>query len=166
MKKNLITLLVAPVAMLLVYGCGNTAEGVQKDTAENTEKAQETASKAGEAVKEGADKAGEAVKENANKAGEAIKEGANTAGHAAEMGAQNVEAATTLTPSVKRALNANAKLNVPENLINVESTAEMVTLKGHVKTQELKELATQIAQKVLKEEKAKQQFKNELEVRS
>ncbi len=90
---------------------------------------------------------------------ENVVEGAKNAGAA-------FGAATMLTPKVKVALEADKRLADPANLIDVDSTDDMVTLSGHVKTSALKELATEITQKVITEAGSKQKIENKLEVKS
>jgi predicted small secreted protein len=73
-------------------------------------------------------------------------------------------AATTLTPKVKLALVADKLLNTPQNLIDVASTDDVVTLSGHVTSEDLKSLATEVASKALTEAKATQKLENNLVV--
>jgi osmotically-inducible protein OsmY len=74
--------------------------------------------------------------------------------------------ASTLTPRIKSALVANPITNDPKVSINVESTADMVTLNGHVTTQKQKDEAGEITKQILKEVGATQKFENKLEVTS
>ncbi len=70
----------------------------------------------------------------------------------------------TMTPKIKSAIIANPILNDPDNLVDVETSGETVYLRGHVVSQEAKNEATQIAQRVLDEADSKFQLVNELEV--
>ena len=49
------------VGACIVCGCGNTAEGVKKDSVENGQKMSDSAQKTGDAMKEGAANAGAAM---------------------------------------------------------------------------------------------------------
>jgi len=122
----------AILAALFIIGCGNTADGMKEDSADNRQKAADST--------------------------ENVVEGAKNAGAA-------FGAATMLTPKVKVALEADKRLADPANLIDVDSTDDMVTLSGHVKTSALKELATEITQKVITEAGSKQKIENKLEVK-
>ena len=66
----------------------------------------------------------------------------------------------TLTPKVKSALIANPILNDPNNLIDVGTEGGTVYLRGHVVSEEAKNEATQIAQRVLDETGSKFQLVN------
>jgi len=123
----------AILAALFIIGCGNTADGMKEDSADNRQKAADST--------------------------ENVVEGAKNAGAA-------FGAATMLTPKVKVALEADKRLADPANLIDVDSTDDMVTLSGHVKSSALKELATEITQKVITEAGSKQKIENKLEVKS
>jgi osmotically-inducible protein OsmY len=90
---------------------------------------------------------------------ENIVEGAKNAGAA-------FGAATMLTPKIKTALEADTRLNLPANLIDVDSTDDNVTLTGHVTSRELKDLAGSITTKVIDEAKSKQKLENKLEIKS
>ncbi len=70
----------------------------------------------------------------------------------------------TMTPKIKSAIISNPILNDPDNLVDVETSGSTVYLRGHVETQEAKDEATQIAQRVLDENGAKFQLVNELEI--
>ena len=124
-------------------GCNDTANGAQKDSVENAV-----------AVKEGTEEAGEAVKEGAEQAGEAVKEGAETASNA-----------MTFTPEIKAAIVANPYLNDAGNMIDVDTTADAVILKGTVSSEKNKKLAEETATKVLKDKKSTLPVKNELVVK-
>lgn len=123
----------AILAALFITGCGNTADGMKEDSADNRQKAADST--------------------------ENVVEGAKNAGAA-------FGAATMLTPKVKVALEADKRIADPANLIDVDSTDDTVTLTGHVKTSALKELATEITQKVITEAGSKQTIENKLEVKS
>lgn len=99
---------------------------------------------------------------NGDKAGEASEDAKNKADEAGK----DMGAALNLTPMIKSAIVADPSLNDPANQINVDSNDEAVTLKGHVKTEGLKKLAGDIAERAIKEKGAKQKVDNQLEVRS
>jgi len=135
------------LALLLglgAVGCQNTGEGIQKDAAN-----------VGQEVSQAAEKTGEAVSQAGREVSKDVKEATGDIG-----------AATTLTPDIKNAITADAQLNDPSNLINVDSTDEVVHLKGHVTSNELKKKAGEIAQRVLNERKATNKLSNELVVES
>ena len=71
-----------------------------------------------------------------------------------------------LTPKIKAALIANPILNEDGNLIDVETDQGKVYLRGHVMTQEAKDEAQQIAQRVLDESESKYELINELEIKA
>ena len=71
---------------------------------------------------------------------------------------------TVLTPKIKSALIANPILNEDGNLIDVTTDKGVVYLRGHVVSQEAKDEATQIAQRVLDESESKHTLMNELEI--
>jgi len=120
------------VLSLLLIGCGNTAEGMKKDSDQNSEQAAVNTQNATEDAK---------------------------------VTGSNIGAATMLTPKIKLALSADTLLNDKANLIDVESTDSEVTLNGHVTSEKLKSLATDIAKKVMEENKATQPLNNLLTVK-
>lgn len=73
-------------------------------------------------------------------------------------------AATTLTPKIKLAMESDNLLNKPENLIDIDSTDDVVTLTGHITTSSLKERATEVAAKAISDAKATQKVENKLVV--
>jgi osmotically-inducible protein OsmY len=135
------------LALLLglgAVGCQNTQEGLEKDAANAGREVSQTAEKTGEAISEGAREVGKDVKEATG----------------------DIGAATTLTPDIKNAITADSQLNDPRNRIDVDSEDEVVHLKGHVTSNELKQKAGEIAQRVLNERNAKNKLSNELVVES
>jgi len=114
----------------------------------------------------GCQNTGEGMKQDAQQAGQAVSEGAREVAKDTREAAGDIGAATTLTPDIKSALTADAQLNDPSNLINVDSTDEVVRLKGHVTSNELKRKAGEIAQGVLDKRNAKNTLSNELVVQS
>lgn len=103
----------------------------------------------------------EDAKENSMSAEETMERTSQNMGETA----RDVGAAATLTPMIKSAIIADPTLNDSANSINVETTEERVTLKGHVKTAEMKMLAQSIAERTLLDKKASQTVDNQLEVR-
>jgi osmotically-inducible protein OsmY len=69
-----------------------------------------------------------------------------------------------LTPKIKSAIIANPILNEDGNVIDVETEDGVVYLRGHVMTQEAKDEASQIAQRVLDESESDYRLLNELEI--
>lgn len=120
------------LALLLMAGCQNTAEGMKQDTQINQQKAAEGAKN--------------------------FEAGAKEAG-------QDLGAATILTPKIKMALDADKRINDPKNNIDVNSTDERVILSGHVTSQDLKNLAGEIAVKAMQDAKATQPLENKLEIK-
>ena len=86
------------------------------------------------------------------------------AGHEVRQDAKDAGAAVSLTPMVKSALVANPFLNESGNVIDVDSNSESVILKGHVKSEKNKQLATELAMKVLKDNSSKNKLDNQLVV--
>ena len=85
-----------------------------------------------------------------------------TAESAKEETTNTLEA--VLTPKIKSALIANPILNEDGNLIDVTTDQGTVTLSGHVMTQEAKNEATQIAQRVLDDNDSDFPLVNDLEI--
>jgi predicted small secreted protein len=108
----------------------------------------------------------EGVREDAQQTGQAVEQTAERTGAAVQEGAQDAGAALALTPKVKNAITADPQLNEDENLIDVDSTDQVVHLKGHVTSNELKRKAGEIAERVIKESGASQKVSNELIVQS
>jgi osmotically-inducible protein OsmY len=104
---------------LFPTACRNTAEGLQRDTEDNTRKA---AMKAGEA---------------AEKASEATAAATRNATEAAEAAAQTV--------NVKTALLADTRVSATGIDVDTDRASRTVILKGHVPNQEQKTIAEQIA---------------------
>ncbi|MCB8933348.1 MAG: BON domain-containing protein [Fimbriimonadaceae bacterium] len=93
-----------------------------------------------------------------------VEQGADRAAESTSEAARSAVAATVLTPEIKGAIVANPLLNDPGNAINVESDETSVRLTGTVKTEEMKDTAGQIAQRILDEQHASQALSNELKV--
>lgn len=108
----------------------------------------------------------EGVQQDAQNAGQAVEQTAERTGAAVQEGAQDAGAALTLTPKVKNAITADPQLNEDENLVDVDSTDQVVHLKGHVTSNELKRKAGEIAERVIKESGASQKVSNELIVQA
>lgn len=125
------TTLFSVFALAMMIGCGNTADGMKKDS-----------EVVGEKTAQGAENAGKDI----NEAG------------------GDIGAATMLTPKIKNAIIANAKLNDEKNLIDISSTEEMVTIDGHVTSEELKALAEEVVTTYLKDSNATQKVKNNLTI--
>ena len=132
-----------------VIGCQNTAEGVSQDAAKNGAAVGNAADKAGDNMKNAADNTAVAAGNAAKGAGDAVK----NAGEAMDM-----------TPKVKLAIVGNATLNDTKNLINVDTKDHVVYLKGHVVSNDEKKLASQIAEKTIKEAGSSDKVMNQLTV--
>ncbi len=154
--------LIALMGLFSLTGCPQTAEGVAKDTAKNTEAAKEAASDAGQAVAKTASDAGEAVAKTASDAGQAAAQATKEAGAAAKDAGKEVSGALQVTPLVKTALAADPDINDPKNKIDVDTADGVVHLKGHVINNTLKARATEIAQKTLKERQRTDKVVNQL----
>jgi len=140
MKKTFETTKTALVLGFCLAGAGFGLFGCQ-NTAEGVAKdTQQDAAK----VSTAADKAADATKDATANAGDAM----------------------TLTPKVKAAITANATLNDPKNLIDVDTKDGVVHLKGHVLTNDQKKLAGDIASKTVAESGSKDQVMNQLTVTS
>jgi len=140
MKTSLTILALLATMTFFAIGCNDTAQGAAEDTKENAQAVGNAAEEVGEAVEEGAEEVAEA--------------------------ADNAVDAAKLTPQIKTAIIADPFLNEDGNVIDVDTTDEFVYLKGHVKTAELKARAEETAMKILKENKATQTVKNELEIKA
>jgi hypothetical protein len=104
---------------LFSTACRNTAEGLKRDTEENSKKAAIEASKA-------ADKASAAAADTAQRAAQAAQAG-------------------TQTMSVKTALLADKRVTAKGINVDTDTTTRTVTLKGYVPSEEQKAIAEQIA---------------------
>jgi len=114
----------------------------------------------------GCQKTAEGVSQDAQTAGAKIEQTAEKTGEAISKGAENAGAALGMTPKVKNAITADSALNDVNNRIDVDSTDDVVHLKGHVTSNELKRKAGEIAAKTIKDSNAKQTVSNELVVQS
>ena len=106
----------------------------------------------------------EGMKEDANKNGAAVENSAQNAADKTKEATANAGDALTLTPKVKSAIVADAKLNDPKNLIDVDTKDGVVYLKGHVLTNDQKKLAGDIAAKTVTESGSKDKVMNQLTV--
>lgn len=126
------------IVLTCIFGCSNTTEGAKKDMEIDSEKVSTK-------LKEGMDSA------------------SNVAANAGNT-AKDIGSAASLTLRIKNAINADAELNDSKNVIDVDSTKDVVTLSGHVTIQSLKDKADDIAKEELKKAKATQKLKNDLTV--
>lgn len=95
-----------------------------------------------------------------------VASGASNMANDASNSGQDMGFAAVLTPKIKLAISGDKRLNVDGNSINVDTTSENVTLEGHVTSEEMKSLATEIAMRILKDNDAKQTVENRLEVQT
>ncbi len=112
----------------------------------------------------GCDDTAEGMKEDTQQNTEAAKEAGEEAVENTKEATEDISA-TTLTARIKSAIVANPVLNDPGAVIDVESTGDYVALNGHVISQEQKDEAEQMAKQVLDETGAKQELRNNLEIR-
>ena len=106
----------------------------------------------------------ETIRDNSISASNKIKEGIDNGSNIAKNAEENLGAAASLTPRIKNAINAEAKLNSDGNLIDVDSTKEKVSLNGHVASADLKALAESVARTEMVKAKAEQKLVNNLVV--
>lgn len=150
MKSKVVFAAVGVLALFSVAGCS-----------EKTEEAAETATQsAAQDTQRNVEGAGQAMENTAQNAGQAVE---NTAQGAANE-TQDAAAAVILTPKVKNAIIADAALNDPKNTINVDTENQIVYLKGTVASEQLKQRAQAVAQKVLTDSKSSATLENQLTV--
>jgi osmotically-inducible protein OsmY len=111
-----------------------------------------------------ANKTADATQNAANKTGNAASTAANNTENTVKDAAKDAAAALVVTPKVSSALKDDKTLSAPGNVINVDSKDNIVHLKGTVQTNELKQRAGEIAQKVLTDNHSTDQLSNELKV--
>jgi|688.fasta_scaffold597246_2 osmotically-inducible protein OsmY len=104
------------------------------------------------------------MKQDSEVVGEKTAQGAENMTKDANEAGGDIGAATMLTPKLKNAIIANARLNEEKNLIDISSTEEMVTIDGHVTSEELKALAEEVVTTYLKDSNATQKVKNNLTI--
>jgi osmotically-inducible protein OsmY len=112
----------------------------------------------------GCSKTAEGMKKDNESARQDVASGASNMVDDASNASANMGVAAMLTPKIKLAITADKTLNADGNLINVDSTSELITLQGHVTSEKMKALAGEIAQKVMTENEAKQTLMNQLVV--
>jgi len=106
----------------------------------------------------------EGVATDAKKDTAVVGNAADKAADATKMAANNAGDALSLTPKVKAAIVADATLNNPKNLIDVDTKNDTVTLKGHVLTNDMKKSAGAIATKTVTDAGSKDKVMNMLTV--
>ena len=106
----------------------------------------------------------EGVKQDADNMKPAIQQASENVEDATKHAAKNADAALLVTPKVKDAIIADKELNDPRNVINVNSADNVVHLKGHVASKQLKQHATDVASKALSQMNATDKLSNELTV--
>lgn len=84
--------------------------------------------------------------------------------NASEPSKTGLIAAMAVTPSVKHALITDTRLNDDEHVIDVDYREGVVTLTGHVKSEELRERAGAVAQRALDDIHVSDKVRNELAV--
>lgn len=161
------------VAMALVgMGCENTAEGVKQDSAEIGAEAAQTARK----VDEKAAEVGRKVDAKAAEVGQDVKEAGKTAAtvaagagkeikEAAKGAGKELHESTVVSPTVLGAIAQDPQLSAEGNKIDVKTENGFVYLRGTVKSQALKERASEVAKRDMARIEAKETLKNELQVK-
>jgi osmotically-inducible protein OsmY len=104
----------------------------------------------------------EGMKKDNEIARQDMASGASNMADDASSSTQQMGIAAMLTPKIKLAISGDKTLNADGNLINVNSTAEKVTLEGHVTSEPMKTLAGEIALRTLEANDAKQKVDNQL----
>jgi osmotically-inducible protein OsmY len=104
----------------------------------------------------------EGMKKDNEIARQDMASGASNMADDASNSTQQMGIAAMLTPKIKLAISGDKTLNADGNLINVNSTAEKVTLEGHVTSEAMKTLAGEIALRTLEANDAKQKVDNQL----
>lgn len=129
---------------ILITGCENTREGVERDAELAAQQADQAAKRSAEAareaardVSEAADEAAAATREAAQDTGQTVREGAASAAGIADAAQQ--------TAQIKSALMADTSIDSSGIDVDTESTTRTVTLKGRVRTDAEKARAARIA---------------------
>jgi len=181
MKNKVLVTAVAGLGLFGLMGCTPGARedvkeagsNINSATQKSAEGTAEAVSKAGTEVKEGAKEAGAAVKQGAENVGEAVGGAVDNAAEATKGAAKEVakdtkaaSASVVLTPKVKNALVVSKQIDASTIDVDTDGTAKVVHLKGTIPTAEKKKLATQIAEKVLRDNNSPFKVQNELTVGS
>jgi osmotically-inducible protein OsmY len=111
-----------------------------------------------------ANRTGNATENAANRTADATQNAGNNTENAVKDAAKDTTAALVVTPKVSGALKADKIVSSPGNVINVDSKDNVVHLKGTVHTNDIKERAGKIAQRVLTENHSTDKLSNELMV--
>ncbi|MGC4042499.1 MAG: BON domain-containing protein [Armatimonas sp.] len=160
MRKVLALSALLAIGATMLAGCPKTQEAAQQAANAGAD----AASSAGKA----AAGAAQGAANSAADAGKAAGAAADNAGAAAMNGMANAAKGVTGaldTAKIKGAIVADAALNDPANEINVDVTDKAVFLKGHVKNNDLKKKAGEIATKQVKEAGSSLEVKNTLLVK-
>lgn len=188
MKRLFSTTGVGLYLVISSLGCSNTAEGIKTDADKNTAAVEKGAATAVADTKQAAQEAADKTKQAAQETADKTKAAAKNAEAATEKAAANAEAGAEkaaaeagqvvkhagkvlkITPKVKSALLRDETLyptsNPGMNKIDVDTGSDGATvyLRGTVKSAEMKQRASEIAQKTLKDEKTTYKVVNELQV--
>lgn len=106
----------------------------------------------------------EGMKEDAEINSKKVESTAENVGADLKETGSDVSAALTLTPVIKNALKDDESLKDEGDKIDVDSTEEKVVLSGTVSSQAMKDRASEIAMKVMKDREAMQTLDNQLKV--
>ena len=150
----------------LLTGCGDTAKGVAKDTAENTEAVGGAVTNTGEAAMNTGTKMADATGKAVENTGEAVAGAGKMAGEAvggAVKDVGNIAEAATLTPAIKSAIIAT-KIDGSTVNVDTKSAADTIVLMGTVKTAQEKTMAGQIAAQEVKKIGKTYKIKNDLTI--
>ncbi len=106
----------------------------------------------------------EGLKKDNEAARQGVASGASNLADGVSNKTEELGVAAMLTPKIKLAITGDKTLNADGNLINVNTTAEKVSLQGYVTSEVMKSLASEITTRVLKENDARQMVDNQLVV--
>ena len=106
----------------------------------------------------------EGVKEDASNAGQKVSEATDKTVDATKQATSNAGEALGVTPKIKLAITSDSKLNDTRNVIDVDSKDNVVHLKGHVVSNEMKRRAEEVASKAMKDAGITDTLSNELTV--
>lgn len=104
----------------------------------------------------------EGVRRDAEVNSEKASQEANQTIEQAGKAGQQASVALRLTPRLKLAITAIPELNDSRNQIDVDSTTDTVTLKGHVYSEDLRRTAEDVVREEMSKAGASQRLQNQL----
>lgn len=128
------------MAVVLVTGCQNTREGVERDAENAAAKSAQAAERTAEAGREVGREVGQAADATRDAAGRVAETTRDAAGTAA-----NVGDAAQQTAQIKSALMADASIDASSIDVDTEASTKTVTLKGTVRSAAEKATAARVA---------------------